>query len=173
VIERYIGTPSHYPESTFWYSTLGAETKFLVPINNINLGLGCSLRYAGGYFHFKLKDAFKPAFFGAIEIGNGNKRLPLSLSMNIGIMKGTMSNENLGFVSIGPKFNIGKYHKKVNISIAPNLTFHQNENVELLSYNFKVSTPYWYTYNVIYRSLSFNLGITIEINKLKTKHNKG
>ena len=171
-IIEYIERPPMYPESSFWYSTLGMEAKFMIHLKDVNIGLGSSVRYAGTYFHFKFKEILNPSFFGIVELGNSNHHTPLSLAMNIGIMKGTMSNKYLGFVSIGPKFNTGKYHRKINVSLSPFLTFHQNETVELSGFNPKPNIPYSFTYNVIYKSISINLALIIELNKFKTKHNK-
>ena len=171
------GDVGYYEWDTYTGFEYGLETKMMWSFNSINAGFGASIRNVVNGLEREIllyngMSVFKPSIFGSIEFNNGIDSDGLSLVLNSGIIRGSMKNNYRIFFSGGPKINTSLNHKKIDISIHPNVLYHLNEKIELSQVSYRLGYPVSYSYSSVLRTFIFNLGIVIELNKLKTKPNK-
>tara|TARA_B110000495_G_C22683061_1_gene403068 strand:- start:35 stop:676 length:642 start_codon:yes stop_codon:yes gene_type:complete len=167
-----LDSPPMYPSTdTDRILEYGIETKLMKNFNKLNVGFGLTLR-SKFWPRRSTKFALKESLFCSVEFGNNDVLDSISFVTNFGLIRSSVSDKFKLFITLGPKFNMGGSHSKLNVSIHPFLSYHLNETVEKGGFDARYGTGYSYSYREVYSAFSLNLALVFEFNKLKTKPNK-
>lgn len=137
------------------------QSSILFPISFVNIGGGIGITYKSDAIYDS--KGIYPNVFITLEIGNGEKRTPVSGIISFGITENLIPIKGVPYISGGPCFNFKSHFEKVNISINPYMEYYTGRH-DMVTYSGgntgPIATHHW----VKFTTLTYNISVIIQLN---------